>query len=209
MGNTSLRPERATQYNAGVTWSGTWGEWLRYASLSVDGYYNQVKDKIVALPSMYIWKMMNMGEVDIKGVDVNLSSEFTLPAHMALVLSANYSYQYAVDVTDEADKNYKDQIPYTPRHAASGSLTWENPWLNITYLVSAVGDRYALPQNIEENRIASYVEQSLTVNREFSLRQVRLRLQGEVLNLGNVNYDVIQYYPMPGRSWRISLCISY
>ena len=209
MGNTSLRPERATQYNAGVTWSGTWGEWLRYASLSVDGYYNQVKDKIVAIPTMYIWKMMNMGEVDIKGVDVNLSSEFTLPAHMALVLSANYSYQYAVDVTNETAKNYKDQIPYTPRHAASGSLTWENPWLNITYLVSAVGDRYALPQNIEENRISSYVEQSLTVNREFSLRQVRLRLQGEVLNLGNVNYDVIQYYPMPGRSWRISLCISY
>ena len=43
-----------------------WGL-LRHFSISADGYYNTVKDKIVALPTMYVWKMMNMGEVDIKG----------------------------------------------------------------------------------------------------------------------------------------------
>ena len=79
MGNTNLKPEETSQYNVGVTWSSSCGDWLRHFSISADGYYNTVKDKIVALPTMYVWKMMNMGEVDIKGVDVNLSTQFRLP----------------------------------------------------------------------------------------------------------------------------------
>ena len=209
MGNTNLKPEETSQYNVGVTWSSSCGDWLRHFSISADGYYNTVKDKIVALPTMYVWKMMNMGEVDIKGVDVNLSTQFRLPLRMSLLLASTYSFQYAVDVTDPEAKNYKDQIPYTPRHSGTVSVTLENPWVNVSYILTAVGDRYALPQNIDRNRIDSYIEQSISINRDFRFRYFGLRLQGELLNLANVNYDVIQYYPMPGRSWRLSICLSY
>ena len=209
MGNTGLKPEKTTQYDVGVTWSASAGEWLSRLDLSVDGYINRVEDKIVAMPTMYIWKMMNMGEVDIKGADVNLSARFPLLRKMGLTLAATYSYQYAVDVTNPEAKNYKDQIPYTPRHAGTVSLSWDNRWVNVSYLLNAVGDRYALPQNIEGNRIGSYVEQSLSANREFTVGRCHLRVQGELLNLADVSYDVIQYYPMPGRSWRLSLRFSY
>ena len=50
MGNTNLKPEETSQYNVGVTWSSSCGDWLRHFSISADGYYNTVKDKIVALP---------------------------------------------------------------------------------------------------------------------------------------------------------------
>ena len=58
MGNTALVPEKARQLNVGTTWSGRCGNWLSQLSVSVDGYYNKIKDKIVAVPTMYIWKMM-------------------------------------------------------------------------------------------------------------------------------------------------------
>lgn len=209
MGNTNLQPEKATTYNLGLTWSGDAGNSFRYLSLSADAYYNKVKDKIVAIPTMYIWKMMNMGEVDIKGLDVNFSSETPLPAKMALLLSATYSFQKAIDLTDSEAKNYKDQIPYTPKHSGNASLTLENPWVNISYNLTAAGDRYALPQNIESNLISCYVEQGVSLNREFVVKKCKLRLQGEVINLGNKTYDIIQYYPMPGRSWRMSVSVVY
>ena len=209
MGNTNLQPEKATQYNLGLTWSGEAGNLFRYLSFSADGYYNKVKDKIVAIPTMYIWKMMNMGEVDIKGLDVNFSSETSLPAKMTLLLSATYSFQKAIDITDPDAKNYKDQIPYTPKHSGNASLTLENPWVNVSYSLTAAGDRYALPQNIESNLIAGYVEQGISLNREFAVKKCKLRLQGEVINLGDKTYDIIQYYPMPGRSWRLSVSIVY
>lgn len=209
MGNTNLRPEETSQYNVGLTWSGAAGDWLRDFHLSVDGYYNTVEDKIVVMPTMYIARMMNLGEVDIKGVDVNLSAGVPLPWKMGLRLASSYSYQYAVDVTDPAGRTYKDQIPYTPRHSGTVSLSVESRWVNVSYLMTAVGDRYALPQNIVQNRIDSYVEQSLSLNREFRFGDWGVRLQGELLNLADKNYDVIQYYPMPGRSWRLSVCVSY
>lgn len=209
MGNTNLVPEKATQYNIGLTWS----ERLAFFSLiniSADAYYNKVKDKIVALPTLYIWKMMNFGEVDIKGVDINFNSEIPLYDKIILSLSSAYSYQYAVDVTDKSAKNYKHQIPYTPRHSGSVSAMIENPWVNISYSLIATGDRYALPQNIESNLIKSYMEHTISANRSFTIKnKVKLRLQGEIVNLTNKTYEVIQYYPMPGRSWRLSLGIEY
>ena len=57
MGSTNLKPEKATEYNAGLTWSGSPARWIKYLSLTVDGYYNHVHDKIVAFPTTYVWKL--------------------------------------------------------------------------------------------------------------------------------------------------------
>ena len=209
MGNVGLKPEKAKQYNVGLTWSGSIGQAIRYLSISVDGYYNKIADKIVVRQAnLYIWNMMNMGEVEIKGGDVNISSEVPLNEKINIMLSGNYTYQYAVDVTNSEADNYKDQIPYTPRHTGTGSATIETPWVNISYIIMAVGERYALFQNIKDNRIQAYTEQSLSISRTINLRNVSLRLQGEVLNLANEQYEVIQSYPMPGRSWRVSLTVN-
>lgn len=209
MGNTGLKPERASQYNVGITCSTAVGS-AGYISLSVDGYYNKVKDKIVALPTMYVWRMQNYGRVRMKGVDVNLSAEVALPADISLLADATYSYRHTVDYTNPESKNYGHQIPYAPRNTGNFSLTLNNRWVNISYLFTVVGKRYMLPQNIVENEIPSYVEHSVSANREFGLgRGIRLRVQGELLNVGDRNYDIIRYYPMPGRSWRISACLTF
>lgn len=208
IGNTNLRPEKATQYNVGLTWSGVLPG-MNFLTLSADGYYNRVTDKIVAIPTMFIWKMMNMGEVRIGGADVNMSAGIPLYGKVELQVQGTYTFQRAVDVTNSEAKNYRDQIPYTPRHAGTMSVSLLNPWLNVTYGLVSAGDRYALPQNIEDNRIDRYTEHSLSVNREWKVGACRLRLQGEILNLTNRTYEVIQFYPMPGRSWRVKVAVSY
>ena len=208
MGNVGLKPERATQFNAGFVCSGTLLGNVQL-SLSADGYYNHVKDKIVALPTMYVWRMQNYGIVDIAGADVTLSSALPLPKQMELLADATYSYSHAVDKSKRASKNYGHQIPYTPRNAGNFSLTFKNPWLNVTYLLSAVGERYMLPQNTPQNRLPSYVEHSLSVNREFSVGCAKVRLQGEALNFTDTDYEVIRYYPMPGVSWRLSATVQF
>lgn len=206
IGNSDLDPERATQYNLGFTYNGKLFERvLDNFIFSVDGYYNSVKDKIVAIPTMFIWTMLNMGEVDILGADINMGTNFTLSKHFSFNLSGNYSYQYAVDVTDPTAKNYKHQIPYTPRHSGNAALTCINRWVDVGYTLSVVGDRYSLPQNIESNLIDGYVEQNISLSHKFNIKESTLRLQAEVLNLADVTYDVIRYYPMPGRQYRLSV----
>lgn len=208
LGNTDLKPERALQYNVGLTWSGR-SALFKYLSASVDAYYNKAEDKIVAIPTMHLWKMRNLGEVETKGVDMNLQVEKELTNQMGLLLSASYSYQHAIDVTDPESKIYKHQIQYAPEHSGNGSLSFENPWINIGYTITLVGKRYALPQNNKSNEIAGYAEQNISLNRTFPLKNVRLRVQGEILNLTDKTYDIIRFYPMPGRSWRLSMTLIF
>lgn len=210
VGNTALKPEKASQYNLGLTWSGIlWDGIADYSSFTLDGYFNQVKDKIVAIPTMFIWKMRNVGKVNIIGADLTATLRFTLPARMYIDLSGNYSYQYAVDISDPDAKNYKHQIPYTPRHSGNITFSWQNPWVNLGYVMSAVGERYALPQNTISNKISGYFDHTISLSHTFRIGQCRLRLQGEIKNLGDVNYEVIQYYPMPGRSYWLTIKFSY
>lgn len=208
IGNRNLKPEAATQYNFGITWSGVPFTVAEYLTISADAYYNRVRDKIVALPTMFIWKMLNLGEVEIKGLDVNLATVLPLHDRVTLQLAANYSYQKAVDITNATQKTYRHQIPYTPEHSGSGSLSVEMPWVNVAYTLLGSGERYAFPQNTESNKIDSYLEQSISLNRSFRFERCTLRLQGEIVNLANKQYDVIKYYPMPGRSWRLSCQIT-
>ncbi|MFI3279973.1 MAG: TonB-dependent receptor plug domain-containing protein [Rikenellaceae bacterium] len=210
MGNTTLTPEQALQYNVGVTYAGSpFPSVVDYLTVSIDGYYNKVSNKIVAIPTMFIWKMMNLGEVDIRGVDANVSTYFTLLDALKLNIAGNYTYQRAIDVTSSSDKTYKHQIPYTAVHSGNAAITLQHKWFDLGYTATAVGDRYCLPQNIEANLIDGYVDQNLSISRKFDLKSCSVRLRAEVLNICDVNYDVIKYYPMPGRQYRLSVKFIY
>lgn len=204
VGNTNLKPERATEYSLGITWSGTPFSFTDFVSLTIDGYYNEVNDKIIAFPSTYVWKMQNYGKVHITGIDVTLATAIPFGQKVNLNLSGNYSWQKALDVTNKEAKNYKHQLPYTPEHNGNVSATFETPWVNIGYTMSMVGKRYYMAQNIKANEIEGYNEHTATLWREFKWKKCGLRLQAEVINLTDAQYDVIKYYPMPGCSWRLT-----
>jgi outer membrane cobalamin receptor len=73
-----------------------------------------------------------------------------------------------------------------------------------------VGKRYFMDQNIPSNEIDAYVEQGVSASRTFSFGKAHtLRLQADVVNLANRQYEVIKYYPMPGRSWRLGVVWKY
>ena len=86
-----------------------------------------------------------MGEVAISGIDANVSAEITCSESFSFLLQGNYTWQKAIDITKETAKNYRDQIPYTPRHSGTASLSVQNKWLNVSYLLTCAGDRYSLP----------------------------------------------------------------
>ncbi len=204
LGNRTLRPEKADEFDVGITWSRSLFPAMDYMSVTVDAFYNDVTDKIVAFPTTYAWRMVNFGKVHVTGADVTLASAFSLTRDVKLMVSGAYTWQRAVDLTDPDSKTYKDLLPYTPEHSGNASCVVETPWLNVGYSVVAVGKRYFMSENIPANEIDGYAEHTLTLSRELDLRRCRLKLQGEIVNLTDCQYDVIKYYPMPGRSWRIT-----
>lgn len=198
MGNTDLRPEISLQYNVGTTFYRSVSDKYSLLSISVDAYINKVKDKIVIFAAApQVLRMINLDNVTIHGVDLVTTSEFDLSSGFKLIGMGSYSYQSSKN--DET----KRQIPYTPEHSGSASLSFENPWLNFTYSVVASGKLYSKQDHTKMSRVDGFYDHSISVNKTFLLSRTKLRLQAELLNLSNKNYEIIQGYPMPGRSFRI------
>lgn len=204
-GNKALRPERAHEYNVGVTWQAPKMEFVEELNLMADAYFNDVTDKIVAFPSTYVWKMANYGHVHITGFDATLSSLYRIASKVSLNIGISYTLQHAVDVTDPQAQGYGVQLPYTPLHSGSSRLLLITPWGSMGYSMIASGERYSMSEQRARYRMDPYVEHALTLSRCFVLRDTNLTLQAEVINLTNAQYEVIQYYPMPGRQFRLSL----
>ena len=210
MGNSKLEPERVTQYNVGLVYDhSSTSSVLANARLSADVYYNKVKDKIVAYPKgqQFRWTMLNLGLVDIRGVDVTGLLTINPLKDLYFTLRAQYTFQRAIDVTNPADNYYRDQIPYIPRHsgAAVANAQWRGWGLNYSWIY--VGERYNQQENIRYNYTQPWYTSDLSLSKDFIFGKVRLRGLIEVNNLLSQDYDVILNYPMPKRNYRFIVTV--
>ncbi len=207
IGNVELDPEYTTQYNLGATYLITPSQSsLRSLELQVDGYFNQVENKIIAMPTsnQFRWTMVNLGYVEIRGVDFMADAKWAA-GEVALTSRLNYTYQRAQDFTDPANDYYGDQIPYIPWHSGSLILGAEYEAWQLNYSFIYTGERYEMSANIPENYAQPWYTSDLSLARSFALRRCTMRVTAELNNLMNQQYEVVQCYPMPGTNYMVKV----
>lgn len=210
MGNSQLSPERVTQYNVGLVYEhSSPSSFVTGIRLSADVYYNKVKDKIVAYPKgqQFRWTMLNLGLVDIRGVDVSGLLTLNPVDDLNLTFRAQYTFQRSIDVTNPSDNYYRDQIPYIPRHsgAAVFNAQWHGWGANYSWIY--VGERYNQQENIRYNYTQPWYTSDVSLSKDFRLGKVAVRALVEINNLLSQDYDVILNYPMPKRNYRFTLAV--
>ena len=209
MGNSQLSPERVTQYNLGFLYDHNSTSLISAARISADVYYNKVKDKIVAYPKgqQFRWTMLNLGLVDIRGIDVTGLLTLNPYRDLYLTVRAQYTFQRAIDITNPSDNYYRDQIPYIPRHsgAAVFNAQWRGWSLNYSWIY--VGERYNQQENIRYNYTQPWYTSDVSLSKDFKLGRVNLRGLIEINNLLSQDYDVILNYPMPKRNYKFTLTV--
>lgn len=209
MGNSKLAPECVAQHNVGFLFDRHGQSLISAVRLSVDAYYNKVKDKIVAYPKgqQFRWTMLNLGKVDIRGVDASALVTFAPLRDLHIALRAQYTYQQAIDITNPTDNYYRDQIPYIPHH--SGSFVLNAAWRkwNLNYSYIYVGERYNQQENIRYNYTQPWYTSDLSLSRDLTFGNTRARILAEVNNLLSQDYDVILNYPMPKRNYRVTITL--
>lgn len=206
-----LKPERAMQHNFGITcFSGSDSCLVRHLSATFDLYRNRLRDKLVAIPTqnMFLWSMQNLGLVDILGADLCGEASLQLSEGFSAIFSLSYSYQKALDHTDPESKFYGHQIPYTPRHSGSLSLSICHRWADLDYSCMLVGRRYAQSQNVPQCLVPGYADHSIGLTKKISASYGTWLVQLRVLNLLDKQYEVVKNYPMMGRNFRIKIIIN-
>lgn len=151
--------------------------------------------------------MLNLGKVEIKGIDVSAQTTVELYRELLLTLRGQYTYQEAIDVTNAADTYYHDQIPYIPWHSGSAiiNLSYRKWLLNYSFIY--VGERYNQQENIRYNHTQPWYTSDLSLSNEFQINKIQMKATLEVNNLLSQDYDVILNYPMPKRNYRFTLSI--
>ena len=208
--NSNLKPENASQYNLGATFTTSFSDRVPFLGFSVDAYHNLINNKIIALPlsSMFIWSVQNYGKVDIKGIDLNLKTQLKWNAKFKLNLSGAYTFQQVLDKTDKNSQLYNQQIPYTPHHIASGTAQLETSWVDFNYTLLYSGKRYYTQIIRPEYQISGYTDQSISLQKNFHWKDYQWLLSAECLNFLNESYEVVRSYPMPGRSFRLGVRVN-
>lgn len=207
-GSTDLSPECTDQYNVGLTWRHEW----RHLSVeaTADGYLNHVRDKIVGVPyNMFVWRTINVANAEGKGADINTKANYRLSSKHSLHLSAAYSYQRVANHTNKESEHYGKQIAYTPLHSGSAALGWANPWVNLSIHGTGTSSRWANNNHYDGTRVGGYWDMGVTAYRAFRLRHGGLRIRADVKNILGQQYEIVGNYPMPRRSWQMSVAYKF
>lgn len=209
IGNTNLEPEKAHQFNAGVSYSG-----LRkkiYYEFSADAFYNLVEDKIIAIPTkdLFNWSMQNIGKLNVYGYDLGLLVNYS-KGDWKMTANGSYSYNLSLDVTNPESSTYQKQIPYTPFHAGTAGLAVSRKKMSLNVNSLFTGFRYSLNENVWANYMEPFTDLSISLSQEFSIKsKYKIQLTASAVNVLNKNYQVIRSFPMPGRYYQFTLNLRY
>ncbi len=208
IGNTNLRPERADQLRYQLSVVPV--ERKLDLDIRTSMYANLVSDKIVAIPTqnLFVWSIQNIDRVGILGGDAEVFFEYPSNRHTRkwwFKANANYSFQYAVDITDAEEPTYGHQVAYIPQHSGNADFSLHHDKVGLRLSNMFVSHRYALNENTSFNLVKGFHLMDATVFGTFKLKSMKLTLRATVKNILNTQYAYIRSYPMPGRNFLISL----
>jgi outer membrane receptor for ferrienterochelin and colicin len=210
VGNLNLKPENVHQLNAGLLFG-----LVRDSRFSINGradlFMNQVNNKIIAIPTqnLFVWSMRNIGQVQTKGIELQLDQHSEITKNLSVNLSINYTYQQALDVSDEDSPAYKQQIPYIPLETFSGMASVQYHAFTLNYTLLFNGFRYISAENTWENMLPGWWVSDVGLSWERKTNKLSYLIKAEAINLFDEQYVVIKSFPMPGRSFAITVGLNF
>jgi iron complex outermembrane receptor protein len=210
LGNRDLRPEDGWSGDIGLHFSrtgsssdpaGNTGEAQSAFEVQFSVFGSVVRDQIVWTSGIDgIWKPENVGEVRARGIEVDAGIDGISSAGITVSTGLTYSY------TDAREFGMDDEVRgvrYVPKHRfrASGILeyhgfTFDAVLISASKRLVTIDGRQSVP---------AYRSIDLTAGRTVAIGRYQIGGHASVLNLFNESYAVVKGYPMPPRSFRITL----
>ncbi len=212
MGSTSLNPEDSWLTDIGMEYKGQFVDAYGFTA-KLDGFRYSLTDKITSMPDPsdptgWIWLMYNIGKVHDNGFDASVKFNKT-KGDFKVNFTVRYSYQSAIDKTPDS-AGYGRQIPYVARHtaAAIADIDYKGWKANLNYnLRSGRNDTYG--------ELPAWDTFDMTFSRTFGIRSDGERplcsftLLLKAANIFNERYEIVRWYPLPGRSFTAGMEISF
>jgi len=163
---------------------------------------SEIKDMIQWLPGQYsYWTPVNFSGVVAAGAEFSCTAEFKMFADRALKLRINYS------LNSTRSQQNTNQLIYVPGNQVNTSLFATFGPVTLALNNNYTGRRYTNTDN--SSSLPGYLLTGITAayTRKFGSSVFTFNLRSE--NIFNARYEVIAYYPMPGRSFLFSVIYQF
>ncbi len=174
-------------------------------SVEITSFYTKITDWIIWQPSdYYYWKAKNIKEVSSYGFESTVKQNYIInKTNIDFNISYIYNAAKNTKTEDELDNSMNKQLIYSPIHQINTNLRIIYNKFSIINSVHYIGKRYTQTDNL--NSTPAYIINDIDLIYRFVFGKSILGVQLKLNNLFNKYYESIQYYPMPGRNFHISL----
>ena len=162
-------------------------------------YHTRLQNRIQWLPTdAGFWASSNVKKVHSTGLEANVPMTLK-KGDWQLTWTQTYALTHTIDQTPGTE-NIGNRLPYIPLHKWSNTFKMSNlrqKW-SWQYQHGVTGARFTLTDNSAE--LPMYQTGSFSASYDWYLNQkINLRFDIRVNNLWNVDYEIVQGYPMPLR----------
>jgi len=197
MGNPDLLPEQGRDWDAGIRL-----RWplLNTIAFDLTWFSNRMDNLIIwQMGSDSKWRPENVEKADLRGMETSLT---LTPVRDLLSVTGNYTYLIAENLSEDRILNGK-RLVYRPANTVNLSATLSRRTLSLTYQYSYVGRRFTNPANTISLEAYRTSDATLTWTPHRWGIDWTVALQGK--NLLDEPFEIIQYQPIPGREFRVTL----
>jgi iron complex outermembrane receptor protein len=171
-------------------------------------FFLSVRDMIQWQPGeSSFWTPVNIRKVNNAGFETSMNLRYATRLS-SVRLNFCYSFTRSVEINDNTGKILSGyQLIYVPEHKLNTLLRFQTGNLYSDWQINITGRRYIsvdnsqyLPGFMLNDLIAGYKVTSGSKSADINLK---------IENIFNTNYQAIAYYPMPGRSYFVSLIFHF
>lgn len=201
-GNENLKTETSWNEEASLIFRGSAKNISNEFTATV---FNSIVDNwIIWLPQGVLWSPENIQEVWSRGAEAKENIIYNYNK-FTFRFTTSYSYTQSTNQkkTSVSDDAYHKQLIYVPYHNAYAQLRVLYGGYELGYNQTYTSKRFILSDN--SLWLDSYSVGQLFFSKKINIKRTNLTVQCEIDNLFNATYQVIEYRPMPGRNYKVTL----
>jgi iron complex outermembrane receptor protein len=172
--------------------------------LDIAGFYMNVDDWIAWKPAGNLWRPFNLKQVESSGVEFrgNIGQKFN---YFDIEVGGMYAYNRAILLKGIAadDPAVGYQLPYTPEHRGVLYANFGYKDYRLSINNNFTGERSGI--DVINEKINGFLLTDLHLSKNFRLGKQLLSVEGQVLNVFDLEYQNVRRYAMPGRNYLVSI----
>jgi iron complex outermembrane receptor protein len=210
-GNPLLRPEKGRGGEISADWSvlGTRVDAFRMDA-KISGYRQTIDNWIQWVAMDTLLSPVEYKKVRAGGMETWLECRFSA-GFFQLDGFINYNFNRSVilDTYDENKALTGKQLMYVPRHSLKAGCDFGYQGMMIGFNAKHIGKRETVDSGDDYLQLKAYTVFDLYAQISKKLRNMDIALAFRVDNVANKAYEVIRAYPVPGRTFHLTLSLGF